>query len=82
MKALGLAVGLTLPLGAALAGPSFPSGRMTGSMGAVAATFSQGDGTRDSGRWPTLPAVDKLDEEPNLLLQDYSSRQPHKLAPQ
>jgi hypothetical protein len=91
MKALVLAVGLTLPLGAALAGPSSPSdarvveassltedelrqaiigktiylnvsgfelpirykanGRMTGSMGAVAATFSQGDGTRDSGRW-------------------------------
>jgi hypothetical protein len=27
------------------------NGRMTGSMGAVAATFSQGDGSRDSGRW-------------------------------
>ena len=27
------------------------NGRMTGNMGAVAATFSQGDGSRDSGRW-------------------------------
>jgi hypothetical protein len=27
------------------------NGRMTGSMGAVAATFSRGDGSRDSGRW-------------------------------
>ena len=26
-------------------------GRMTGSMGEVAATFSRGDGSRDSGRW-------------------------------
>jgi hypothetical protein len=29
------------------------NGRMTGSMGAVAATFSRGDGSRDSGRWWT-----------------------------
>jgi hypothetical protein len=28
-----------------------PNGRMTGNMGVVAATFSQGDGSRDSGRW-------------------------------
>jgi hypothetical protein len=28
-----------------------PNGRMTGNMGAVAATFSRGDGSRDSGRW-------------------------------
>ncbi len=88
---LFLAVGLTLPVGEALAEPppssDAPSveatsltedqlrqaiigktiylnvsgfelpiryranGRMTGSMGAVAATFSQGDGSRDSGRW-------------------------------
>jgi hypothetical protein len=27
------------------------NGRMTGSMGAVAATFSRGDGSRDNGRW-------------------------------
>lgn len=27
------------------------NGRMTGSMGQVAATFSRGDGFRDSGRW-------------------------------
>ena len=27
------------------------NGRMTGSMGAVATTFSRGDGSRDSGRW-------------------------------
>jgi hypothetical protein len=27
------------------------NGRMTGNMGVVAATFSQGDGSRDSGRW-------------------------------
>ena len=27
------------------------NGRMTGSMGTVAATFSKGDGSRDSGRW-------------------------------
>jgi hypothetical protein len=27
------------------------NGRMTGSMGQVAATFSRGDGSRDSGRW-------------------------------
>ena len=89
--ALFLAVGLTLPVSAALAEPPPASdapvveaisltedqlrqaiigktiylnvsgfelpiryranGRMTGSMGAVAATFSQGDGSRDSGRW-------------------------------
>jgi hypothetical protein len=91
MKALFLAVGLTLPVSTALAEPASPSdapvveatsltedqlrqaiigktiylnvsgfelpirykanGRMSGSMGAVAATFSQGDGSRDSGRW-------------------------------
>jgi hypothetical protein len=27
------------------------NGRMTGSMGKVAATFSRGDDSRDSGRW-------------------------------
>jgi hypothetical protein len=27
------------------------NGRMSGSMGAVTATFSRGDGSRDSGRW-------------------------------
>ena len=27
------------------------NGRMTGSMGTVAAAFSKGDGSRDSGRW-------------------------------
>jgi hypothetical protein len=91
MKALFLAVGLTLPISAALAEPPPPSdapvveassltedqlrqaiigktvylnvsgfelpiryrgnGRMSGSMGAVAATFSQGYGSRDDGRW-------------------------------
>jgi hypothetical protein len=33
--------------------PIHCNGRMTGSMGAVAATFSRGDGSRDSGRWWT-----------------------------
>ena len=27
------------------------NGRMTGNMGAIAETFSRGDGSRDSGRW-------------------------------
>jgi hypothetical protein len=91
MKALSLAVGLTLSVSPALAEPPSQSdtpvvqatsltedqlrqaivgktvylnvsgfelpirykanGRMTGNMGVVAATFSQGDGSRDSGRW-------------------------------
>ena len=91
LEALFLAVGLTLPVGAALAEPLPTSdapvveatsltedelhqaiigktvhlnvsgfelpirykanGRMTGIMGTVAATFSRGDGSRDSGRW-------------------------------
>ena len=28
-----------------------PNGRMTGKMGTVAASFSRGDGARDSGKW-------------------------------
>ena len=91
MRALYVAIALTIPVGASLDGPATlpdppvleatsltedqlreaitgktiylsisgfelpihykANGRMSGSMGQVAAAFSRGDGSRDSGRW-------------------------------
>jgi hypothetical protein len=54
------------------------NGRMSGSIGTIAATLSWGDVASDNGRWwrdqPALPAVDELVGRPNLLLQAHSPR--------